>query len=78
MDMYCVFALLQIPGEEDPKVDKLLVFSTKAEAEKKIEKMAEHLVKYFGGEEEKPKRKNGPVRVVYNGDITEWIYLKKC
>lgn len=75
--MYCVFALLQIPGVQDPFIDYFKVFSTRAKAVEKIDLLAKRKHASFKGELEKLRINNGPVRIVYNEYFIERIYLKE-
>lgn len=77
LDMYCVFEMIEHPLYSDPFIKSFDVFTSIDEANAKVEGLVDAFLAEYDGEVFIESEPNGPIRVITNGDVTSFIYLRE-
>lgn len=75
--MYCVFEMIEHPLYSDPFIKSFDVFTSIDEANAKVEGLVDAFLDEYDGDVYIESESNGPIRVITNGDVTSFIYLRE-
>lgn len=75
--MYGVIYLIQFPENQNPEMQSLALYPTYEEAEQRTKEIVEEFIDDYGEDFIEYGTADNPVTVMYNGEVTGYVFIEK-